>query len=289
MKLSQILAVVALSVLLSIAGASYLGRVAQPSSSAPESRWEHIKKTGVLRCGYIVWPPFVAKDMKNGQMKGLFVDLMERIGKELSIKIDWSGEAIMGQMFTDLNNKRYDAICAPFFATPGRAREGSFTVPVFYHPAYLYARADDHRFDGNYDAANNDAITFAAVDGDFSSLAPQQIFTKAKRLDLPQLSTGADLYMQLVNKKADLVAQEPFSFADFDKGNKGLLRQVSGAPLQVSPVSIPLPAREGDLKEVMDVTLTYLHDNGFIEGLFKKYEESEGMKFLRQAKPYTER
>ena len=45
--------------------------MALPAAAAPgESAYARVMKTGTLRVGYNVWPPFITKDPKDGKMGG---------------------------------------------------------------------------------------------------------------------------------------------------------------------------------------------------------------------------
>ncbi|MGE4350957.1 MAG: substrate-binding periplasmic protein [Bdellovibrionales bacterium] len=251
-----------------------------------ESRWEHIKRTGELRCGYLNYPPLQMKDPVTGRMGGLFTELVEEIGRELNVKIVWVSEVANAQIMSDLNLNRLDMICAPFYVTPGRAREGSFSIPFMYHPSYIYVRADDTRFDNDYARANNSDVTFSTQDGEFSAIVVREHFPKAKTASIPQLSSPTELFTQVTDKKADAVVLEPFGFMNFNRNNPHKLRQVLGEPVAVTAFAMPLPAHEPDFKEAIDGTITYLLGMGAVEKLLEKYETPE-LKFLHLAKPYA--
>jgi polar amino acid transport system substrate-binding protein len=290
MKFPHLLLTIILSVLVTLGtlyAAGTLPKTGPTQTAAKETRWEHIKRTGVLRCGYLSWPPVLDRDPNTGKMSGIMYDLVEEIGKRLSLKIEWTGEVAPAHIFTDLALNRYDAICMAFYITPERAREGSFTTNILYWPTYLYARASDTRFDNDYAKANDPRVTFATMDGDFSAVGAREHFPKAKTSSVPEISSSADLFNLIVSKKADLIVTEPLTFLNYLKNNPGTVRQVKGSPVYVGATAMPLPPKETDLKEVIDESIVYLQGTGFIEGLLKKYE-TPGLKFLRLAKPYEE-
>ena len=291
MKFGQSLLVIVLSVLVAAGTAYYMNSALNSGNfvqnSKKETRLEQIKRTGVLRCGYTDEPPFITKDPNTGQMGGMGYDLVEEIGRQLNVKIVWAGEVAPGQMLTDLAVNRYDMICKPFLATPGRTREANFTIPLFYYPIYLYGRANDTRFDNNYARANAPDVRFAVLDGDYSSLGAYKDFPKAAKVALPQIASIPELYVLIADNKADLVVADPLTFDGYSKGNPGALRQVKGKPLLVSAVGFPLPAKEQDLKNAIDATLAYLQGIGYLDSLLKKYE-SPNVRFLYLIKPYAD-
>ena len=290
MKPNSFVLTLLLSAALSIAAAFFVGAyLSSGTQLAPrtiESRLEQVKRTGVLRCGYTVDPPFLTKDANAGKLGGPFYELAEEIGRQLKLKIEWAGEAGPGQMLTDLASNRYDMICSPYSETPGRAREADFTNPVFYWSVYLYVRKDDRRFDENRERANKPDIKFAALDGHYSTIAVDENFPSAGKVSLPELSSAIDLFMMVATKKADAVIADPYTFADYAAANPDVLRPAGGKPLRLIADGLPIPANEPALKAMINTTLAYLHDSGFIDKTLKKYDAP--IKLIRVAKPYSE-
>jgi ABC-type amino acid transport substrate-binding protein len=52
------------------------------------SAYDRVIVSGTIHCGYFLWPPFIEKNVNTGKLSGLSYDLMEEIGKQLSLKID---------------------------------------------------------------------------------------------------------------------------------------------------------------------------------------------------------
>ena len=220
-------------------------------------------------------------------MGGITVDFFEEIGRQLNVKIDWSTEMSPAHAFADLDANRFDVACLPYFITPARARETLFMAPFLFHPSYLYVRADETRFDNNYTAANSPDVTFATLDGEFSSIGAAETFPKAKKLALPQNTAGSDLFLSVIDKKADAVLMEPITFAAFDATNPGKMKRAEGTPVNVMAGSFPLPSKEYDLKNVLDATLIYLQGTGALDALLDKHQLPT-FKFLRLPRPYTD-
>ena len=288
MKLGQSLLVIILSVILATGAAYYVrGTLQNGGLGAPakkETRLEQIKRTGVIRCGYFTWPSYLEKNPKTGKMEGAFYDIAEEIGRQLKLKIEWTAEVATGQMLSDLELNHYDMVCGGFGAMPGRAREADFVGPIVYMPVHMFARKDDLRFENNYARANKPDVTFSIMDGEFSAIGADENFPQAAKVAIPQLSAITDLYVAVASEKADVVVEEPMSFADYDAANPGLLHKVAGGPMRVVAISFPIPANEPAFKDTINTTIAYLHDSGFIDKVLKNHESKE--KALRVAKPY---
>jgi ABC-type amino acid transport substrate-binding protein len=219
-------------------------------------------------------------------MSGVFYDLMEETGKQLHLKIEWTTEATLGQMMTDLALGRYDMVCSSVYELPERAREGAFSVPLFYSPSYLYVREGDTRFDNHYERVNRPDIKLSELDGEFSSVAHKEFFPQAAGMALPQTATGADIFSVVASGKADAVASDPYSFADFIANNPHSLRQVKGKPLLILGVGMPMVAGEPELKNAIDTTLSYLVNTGYVDKVLNQYPSAAAS--WRVAVPYRE-
>ncbi|MDR3425367.1 MAG: transporter substrate-binding domain-containing protein [Alphaproteobacteria bacterium] len=287
MKLSQIALIVVLSFAVAFATARHV-TASKDAVVTPvkETRLEQVKRTGVLRCGYYISPPYLMKDPNTGKMSGVMADLLGEMGRQLNLKIDWVAEIGTGNMISDLNMNRYDAMCSIAGEMPGRAREGDFVGPITYLPVYLFVRKDDSRFDNNYARANNPDVTMATMDGEFSAIGASENFPAAHTAAVPQLSSVTDLYVMVATKKADAVVEDQGSFAEYDASNPGVLRRAEGAPVRVLDIGMMIPANEPAFKAMLNTTLGYLRDSGFVDKTLDKYETK--IKSLRVAKPYAQ-
>ena len=289
MKPVQALLVVFLSVIFASGAAYYvsgtsLGKGANQSTK--ETRLEQVKRTGVLRCGYIVIPPFVTKDPNSGTMGGLIYDVVEELGRQLKLKVEWTAETSWGQMPADLSLNHYDIIAGPVFRNPNHAREADFTNPLLYSPVFVYVRKDDARFNDNVERVNRPDVSVVATGGQFIGLVAVEEFPKARIIFLPQLSTLTDQYMTVASGKADATTSSPHSFAKYNATNPGVLRPIAKKPLRLLAMGLPIPSGEPAFKATINTTLAYLHDSGFIDKTLKKYDDP--VKFIRVAKPYVE-
>lgn len=243
-----------------------------PARADHDEVYDRVMKSGTIKCGYFIWPPFIEKDLTTGKISGFFPDLVEETGKELGLKIDWVEEVSWASIFEGYAAGRYDMICGPLFMTPGRARGTDFTAELFYVPIYLYAREGDARFDDNYAAANDPAVKFAYLDGEYSQTAATDFFPKAQSVSTAGLTDGAtQIFMDIASGKADLTATEPTTGKLFMDANPGKIRQAAGDPLVLFPVAMPVPQGEYKFRRMLDITLKNLHDKKYVEGLLKKY------------------
>ncbi len=124
----------------------FLAMPAWAEDSPKESTYDRVMRTGTIRCGYYIWPPFLAKDPNTGKLSGIASDMMDEIGKQLSLKVEWVAEVDTSTMFEGYSTGRYDLVCGPVASTPARARVVDFTIPFAYGSYYLYVKEGDLRF-----------------------------------------------------------------------------------------------------------------------------------------------
>lgn len=259
---------------------------AMAAEKAKESVYDRVQRTNTLRCGYIVYPPDIIKDVNTGKLTGALVDTVEAVGRELGIKIDWAEEVSFTSMFEGVLSDRYDALCAGLFENAARSRTVLFTVPSNYSGTYAFARADDKRFDGNVKAIDSDAVTIALIDGEIAQSIAERQFPQAKRLALPQSSDVTMVMESVATKKAD-IAILPKNTADgYMKNNPGKIKQVDREPVRAypSPPMVFAPD-EIKLKLMFDTAIRAVQLDGSMEKILRKYDPNLDT-YRLVAKPY---
>jgi len=85
MKPIHLLVVILISAVTTLITALYLGPVEprQGSFHAPirESAYARVMRTGTLRCGYVLYPKTIERDLNTGKMSGPMYAIMEEMGK----------------------------------------------------------------------------------------------------------------------------------------------------------------------------------------------------------------
>jgi len=249
------------------------------------SAFDRVMSSNTINCAYYVWPPFISKDANTGELSGLSHDIMTALADSLSLKLNWSTEINFDAMFEGYSNGRYDMICAPLFSTPARARASDFTDTFAYLPYYLYARADDTRFDNNYEKGNSPDIIYASLDGDMNAILGIEEFPKAKKFSIGQNASQADPLMAVVTGKADITTLEPVAAENFMKSNPGKLRRVAGAPVRTSSVAYSVPIGEEKLKAMLNIALKTMIETGKFDKILKNYPDYNSV-VLRTATPF---
>jgi ABC-type amino acid transport substrate-binding protein len=269
--------------------AGFMGAHLTPRGGAVEpvreTTYERVMRTGTIRCAYILYPTFLDKDINTGALSGIFYDIVNEVGKQLSLKVEWVEQVGFSNAFEGFKTGRYDIIASGFTPTPGRARVAEFTTPTSYIPFYAYVRTDDKRFDNNTSKINDSSVTVAVMEGQLSQVVKEEDFPKAKILSLPNMAEDSQVFLQVEMNKADVAMAEPATAQVYIDRNPSKIRRLEGQPLRMQPISIPVPVGEESLKSMINTTLQTLLGTGFIRRTYARHAAAQGF-FFPPAQPW---
>ncbi|MBI1327509.1 MAG: transporter substrate-binding domain-containing protein [Alphaproteobacteria bacterium] len=275
-----------ISVVLSVAVSAFVLKDKSTTITNDQPAYDRVMKTGVLRCGYAMWPPEVLyKDAMTGEIKGLFYDIVETMGKNAGLKVEWVEETGWGTFIEGLQSQRFDAFCAPLWRNADRGKLINYTVPLAYSSMHLYTRKDDFRFDNDITKLNDPSIKLATLDGEMSDMVATRFFPKAQKESLPQMAELMQLFLAVTAKKADAVFVEPSTAKEFAKNNPGLIRQATKEPYQIFPNSLGVNMGEEKLKNLLDSALVEMMNQGAIERMISERQPDRSV-FMPVAKPF---
>jgi len=275
----------ALAFVLGLWAHSLLKPATQTATPHKETTYERVMRTGVIRCGYAVWPPIIDKDPNTGKLSGIYYDYLEALGRALHLKIDWSMEFNLATYIQDINDGKVDLECAGGWPDALRGKKLIYSHPIFYIPFYMYARADDTRFDQSLDAINDSNIRFATMDGDFSATLHDERFPKSQMVSVPSNGPFANLFLEIMHNKADVTGLDAFSGEPYLDKNPGKVRRIPSAPLRVIPNNLSMAWGETDFQSMINTATDALINDGEIDRILDKYSTKNGTSF-RVTKPY---
>lgn len=258
-----------------------------------ETAYDRVIRTGILRCGYITWPPFFEKDIKTGQFRGMNYDYVTAIAKSLGLTIDWASEVSVGQSIEELRSGKIDAVCSaegPLF--PSTTKYLAYSKAFAYFPFFLYAREGDYRFDNNLKAINSKDIQIALLDGDISSEIVDTYFPNATRHSMAQTASPTQIFMEVASGKADLFIDGDISVTPFIMENPKTVRKVKVAePLAVIPNTFSvLRGPEGnDLLLMLNQSIENLQNRGQDTKIFAPYFKNIPNMLYPVARPYEQK
>jgi ABC-type amino acid transport substrate-binding protein len=221
-------------------------------------------------------------------VSGVFVDLLRQIGTDTGLKVEYTEEVGWGTMIEGLNASRYDVIGSPVWANPARGARATLSSAVYFTPIGVWVRSDDTRFASAtaIPSINAPDIRIAAMDGSTPELIARTQFPAAKLIGYPDITGEPQLFLDVVQKKADVFFAEPALGAQFLRSHPGSLRDIAAAaPIRSFANVYMMRANEPALKMLIDTALQDLDSRGVIDALLQKYEPVSGA-FLRRAVPY---
>ena len=287
MKLGQIALVIFLTIATTVATTYFLSNKPE-GQTAKETAYDRVMRTGVLRCGYADFPPYLfTKDPTTGKIAGVFAETTEAVADKLGLKVEWAEGTGWGNLVESLRSHRIDAFCAGKWRDAHRGRYIAYGTPLFYMSVYPYVRVDEHRFDKDLTAINSPEVRISAMDGEMSDLIAKQHFPKAVEVSVPELGQITDIFLHVADNKADVVFNDSAIAEAFMKANPDKLRRVQDTPYQVFPTSLVVELHETELLAMLDSAVVELQHSGDIERIISKYTKDPKV-LLRLAKPYQE-
>lgn len=226
---------------------------------------------GEIRIGYIVYPPSLIKDEKTGQLSGFSYDIVEAAAKNLGLKTNWVEEVGWGSAIEGLKTKRYDIVGTQIWPNAARAREAVFSMAPFYSGLYPYVRTGDTRFSVNLPKLNSSQYTISILDGEMASFIAKQDYPNAKVASLPQLSSYAEVFLNVTTKKADIAFAEPSAANDFLKSNPGSIQKVQDKPVRALGLQFAFARGEDSMVSMWNTALEELLNDGTISRILVKY------------------
>ena len=259
---------------------AFLLMAASPAFAAEkESAYDRVMRTGVIRCGYMPWPPFFDVDPNTGELGGLNREIFDQVFKLLDLKVQYV-EVTLGFHVNELNEGKVDAICGDGPWIISAAKQVDYGDAYVYQPVYVYVRAAEIRAD-----MDNAGVTFAGIDGDLSVDLKNFRFPKAKMHSLPSLSDPTALMMEVITGKADAAIIDSMSARRILETNPGRLKRLGGGkPLAVYPNTFSVAKGEDKLLKTINAGVAAALDIGLVDAILGKYDPAGNL--LQVNKPY---
>jgi ABC-type amino acid transport substrate-binding protein len=257
-----------------------------------ETAFERVMRTNTLRCGYGTWQPGVYKDLQTGKMAGLFVELIEQMGKLNGLKIDWVAEIDWGQIAESINSQKIDAFCAGMAGDAARGRRLAYTNPLSFWTFDVLVRADDNRFPAAETISiadlNKADYVSAFTEGDVLETIVINEFPNVKGVPLPPLGTPADNIMYVTSHKTDFVVFPKVMFQSYEKANPGKLRYLKVTPpLRAYGNVIAVAMDDLPLQQLLNAAVNELVNSGTYTQIMNRYDQNYPGAFLRIAPTYS--
>lgn len=236
---------------------------------------DRVISSGEIRIGYIVYPPLLYKDATTGKLSGVSYDIVEATAKKLNLKTNWVEEVGWGTALEGLKTHRYDMLGTQMWPNSSRAREAVFSEAPFNSVIYPYVKNNDHRFSQDISIVNNSSYTISLLEGEMAQFIAQQDYPLAKTNSLPQLSSYAEVFLNVINGKADITFAEPSTAHDFLKSHPDSLIQTSTTPVRTLGNSFAFAREENSMVSMWNIALHENMIDGTISRILEKYHVSD--------------
>ncbi|MCB1556276.1 MAG: transporter substrate-binding domain-containing protein, partial [Alphaproteobacteria bacterium] len=216
---------------------------------------------------------------------GLAYDLIQALGKELDLKIEWTEETGWGSFNTGLDTGRYDVICTPVWQSGQRAKIVLLSEPLYFNALVALKRKSDKKPYATLDRINTPDVTVSVIDGDITQAVLKAEFPNAKPLAAPAMSDGSQNLLDVATKKADIAFSTWDGMERYNKNNPENLLMVAanGAPVRLFGNSLAFQRKDYDMKLMFDAALRTIYTSGKAQKIIKKYEPG----FYPAATPYA--
>lgn len=255
-----------------------------------ETAFDRVMRTGVIRCGYYVFPPITYKDVNTGAMSGFSVDMMNRLAERAGLKVEWTEEVTFGNWVPAMQSNRFDMVCTPMWPELTQARAVLFTHSLFYSGMSPAVRSDDARFTEATRTAdfNKPEFTILTQEGNATDVIARTAFPAAKFYALAPEAGTVSYYQDLINKKADMALTDRNGMHEFNKSGQGQIRLIDVAhPVKVQSFPMVVNRGETELRDFLDLAVDEMNYSGEIDRILRKWESEPGLTYLRVAPAYA--
>ncbi|MGE4351592.1 MAG: substrate-binding periplasmic protein [Bdellovibrionales bacterium] len=245
----------------------------------------HIRASHEIRCGYLIYSPYLRRDANTGQLSGIFYDVMEQIGHNAGLKILWTEEVGFQNIIPGLDGKRYDVFCGGQWPSATRAMAETFSEHAFYSTIQAWVRTDDTRIH-TLDDIRRVKARLSVIDGAIEDQIARADYPDLERVSMPDITPFSQNFENVVSHKADVIFAEPSGVAEFLQNNPGTLRSLGlENPVRIYGNALTVKKGDMELKEFLDYAIQELVYSGQMDKILRKYEPVPNA-FPRVARPY---
>lgn len=272
-----------------VSSCSYDGSGPESTTAREQiSVYQRIINSGKIRVGYVPVPIAFDVDPTSGKVSGIFVDTLNEMTKNMGLKVEYVEEVGWGTMIAGMQTGRYDMIASPVWPNSHRAKQATFSKPVYFSAVGIWVRHDEKRFtpDAGWASLNDPAIRIGAIDGATAETIALTQFPRATLRTYPELAAESQLFLDVQTSKIDVFFEEPAKGSVYVKNNPGQVKNIAASkPVKVFSNVFMMPGGEYRLKEMIDTALEAVQNNGVVDRIIQKYEPVPNS-YYRVALPY---
>jgi polar amino acid transport system substrate-binding protein len=238
-----------------------------------DSSLAKIRKEGVMRVGFSQTGPWFYKDAKTGELGGIYKDAVERLAKEMEVKVDWK-EVTFQNSTVGLRKGDYDLYGSSLTYTTARAVVVDYVGPLWSKGSLLMVHKDNAGRFKKLSDFDDPKVTFSVVAGGSEEPRIPILFPKAKLITTAgQVVLGAE---PVRAKRADVWMSGDSDVLLFAKRNNWAQVFDPTAPIDKRPNTWAVRYGDTEWKHFLDMYGAFLVINGEMERLFKMHMEKLG-------------
>jgi len=238
-----------------------------------DSSLAKVRKAGVLRVGYSQTGPWFYKDAKTGELGGIYKDAVERLAKEMEVKVEWK-EVTFQNSTVGLRRNDYDLYGSSLTYTLPRALVVDYIGPLWAKGSLLMVHKDNAARFKTIADFNDPKVTFSVVAGGSEEPRIPVLFPNAKLITTAgQVVLGAE---PVRAKKADVWMSGDSDVLLFAKRNSWAHVFDPGTPIDKRPNTWAVRYGDSEWKHFLDFWAAFMVVNGEMDRLFKLHMEKLG-------------
>lgn len=266
-----------LSVASGVLGATTSPRVAMAqmleTGIREDSSLAKIRKEGVMRVGYSQTGPWFYKDAKTGDLGGIYKDAVDRLAKEMEVKVEYK-EVTFQNSTVGLRRNDYDLYGSSLTYTLARALVVDYVGPLWAKGSLLMVHKDNAAKFKKSSDFNDPKVTFSVVAGGSEEPRIPMLFPKAKLITTAgQVVLAAE---PIRAKKADVWMSGDSDVLLFAKRNNWAHVFDPANPIDKRPNTWAVRYGDTEWKHFLDFWATFMVVNGEMDRLFKLHMEKLG-------------
>ena len=207
------------------------------------------------------YPPQSSVDQATGKLVGFDVDVANKMGELLGLKVDFKNPA-WETIPAGLQQGKYDVSIGSMTITPERQKVLAFTDPYYYTSGQIFVKKGGQQITGVADLAGKKVGVGAAT-------TYYDYLKKNTKAVVKTYTTDADAFPDLANGNLDFVMTAG------PTGQQAILSgqpfEFSGKPLYYEDLAFALKQGEADWLAMLNYTVQTMHSDGSLTAMSKQW------------------
>jgi len=207
------------------------------------------------------YPPQSSVDQATGKLVGFDVDVANKMGELLGLKVDFKNPA-WETIPAGLQQGKYDVSIGSMTITPERQKVLAFTDPYYYTSGQIFVKKGGPQITGVADLAGKKVGVGAAT-------TYYDYLKKNTKAVVKTYTTDADAFPDLANGNLDFVMTAG------PTGQQAILSgqpfEFSGKPLYYEDLAMALKLGEADWLALLNYTVQTMHSDGSLTAMSKQW------------------